>query len=411
VPLQPVPLLYHRAIVGHLRAQEAALWSWFASTRKRLEEADAVRLDLLKSTYRLEPQAQPKLYDLANAVRERVGLSCSVTLYQAQTGQALNAALAFLPGEAHVILAGPLASVLSENELRAVLAHELAHYLLYEDDGGAYLVASDLLRSLSADAATGLTASESARLYSLWTEIYADRWAFHVSGDVTASIAALIKIETGLTEVSAESYLRQADEIFARGHVQTDNISHPETFIRARALRLWAEQGDAAHPEIERMIEGGLNVHRLDLLGQARAADLTRRFLQMLLKPKWFQTEPLLGHAKRFFADFTVDDDVASGAAPSPPAPLPLSTGGEGSNGDGSLRDYLCYLLLDFTTVDRELGDVALSAAIVLARRLGIDKRFAELAQKELALGKKAFAKIDKDAEAILARTEAAHAS
>jgi hypothetical protein len=75
------------------------------------------------------------------------------------------------------------------------------------------------------------------------------------------------------------------------------------------------------------------------------------------------------------------------------------------------LRDYLCYLLLDFTTVDRELGDVALSAAIVLARRLGIDKRFAELAQKELALGKKAFAKIDKDAEAILARTEAAHAS
>ena len=56
--------------------------------------------------------------------------------------------------------------------------------------------------------------------------------------------------------------------------------------------------------------------------------------------------------------------------------------------------------MLDFVTVDRDLGDVALAAAIVLARRLGIDKRFAELAQKELTLGKKAFAKIDKEAEA-----------
>ena len=64
--------------------------------------------------------------------------------------------------------------------------------------------------------------------------------------------------------------------------------------------------------------------------------------------------------------------------------------------------------MLDFATVDRDLGDVALSASIVLSRRLGIDKRFAELAQKELTLGKKAFAKIEKDAEAILAKTEAA---
>ena len=139
---------YHRAVVAHLQAAEPGLWHWFASTRKRLEEADAVRLDLLKSTYRLEPQAQPKLYNLANAVRERIGLTCNVTLYQAQTGIALNAALAYLPGEAHVILAGPLANVLAENELLAVLAHELAHFLLYEESEGAYLVASDLLRAL-----------------------------------------------------------------------------------------------------------------------------------------------------------------------------------------------------------------------------------------------------------------------
>lgn len=399
--LSPVPMPYHRAIAAHLQATEPGLWRWFTSTRKRHEAADAVRLDLLKSTYRLEPQAQPKLYDLANAVRERLGLGCNVTLYQAQTGTALNAALAYLPGEAHVILAGPLANVLTETELRAVFAHELAHFLLYEESDGVHLVASDLLRALSADAAAGPAASESVRLNSLWTEIYADRWAYHLCGDATATIAALIKIETGLAEVSAESYLRQADEIFAQASAATENISHPESYIRARALRLWAEQGTQAQAEIERMIEGGLDLHRLDLLGQARAANLTQRFLQALLRPRWYQTEAVLAHAKRFFADFVIQPDVINDA----------SLKSELDRGDSSLRDYCCYLMLDFATVDPDLGDVAMSASIVLARRLGIDKRFAELAQKELTIGKKAFTKIDKDAETILARTEAAQPS
>jgi hypothetical protein len=397
----PSPLPYHRSIVAHLQTEEPGLWKWFASARKRDEEADAVRLDLLKSTYRLEPASQPKLYDLVNGVRERLQLTCNITLYQAQTGAALNAALAYLPDEAHVILAGPLATVLAENEIRAVLAHELAHFLLFDECKGDYLIAADLLRALAADPAAGVAASESTRLYSLWTEIYADRWAFHASDDVLATIAALIKTETGLSEVSAESYLRQADEIFAKSNVRTDNVSHPETYIRARALRLWADKGDEAQADIERMIEGGLDLHRLDLLGQKRAADFTRRFVQTLVTPRWFRTEAVLAHAKRFFPEFACDDS----------APDDAWVKAELGRGNESLRDYCCFLMLDFVTVDRDLGDVALSAAIVTARRLGIDKRFAELVHKELALGKKAFNKIDKEAESVLARTEAAQQS
>jgi hypothetical protein len=398
---QPGPLPYHRDIVAHLKAQEPGLWQWFASTRKRGEEAEAVRLDLLKSTYRLDAQSQPKLHELAHGVREQMQLTCSVTLYQAQTAGGLNAALAYLPGEAHVIFSGPLANVLSETESRALLAHELAHFQLYEDHQGDFLVASDLLRALAADAASGAVASESLRLYNLWTEIFADRWACHVSRDLPATIAMLIKTDTGLSEVSAESYLRQAEEIFAKSAVQADHITHPEPYIRARALRLWTEQGEAAHAEIARMIEGGLSLQRLDLLGQKRSATLTRRFLQVLLHPQWFQTDGVLAHARRFFPDFTV------AAATSATDDIKL----ELDRGDESLRDYLCYLMLDFVTADRDLGDVALSAALVLSRQLGLDKRFAELAQKELSLGKKAFAKIDKEAEALLARTEAVHTS
>jgi Zn-dependent protease with chaperone function len=397
----PTPLPYHRAIVSHLQNTEPGLWSWFASTQRRLQEADVVRLDLLKSTYRLELHAQPKLYELAGAVRERIGLTCSVTLYQAHAVGALNAALAYLPGEAHIILTGPVATVLSENEMRAVLAHELAHFLLYEENDGAYLIALDLLRALAADPATGPVASESARLYGLWTEIYADRWAYHVCDDMKSAIAALIKTETGLSDVSTESYLRQADEILAKAASATNGMTHPESYIRAHSLRLWAEHGGEAEAEIERMIEGGLNLHRLNLLGQARAAHLTRQFLQTLLRPRWYQTEAGLAHAKQFFADFAIPAEMTDDAF----------LKAELDRADSSLRDYFCYLMLDFATVNRDLGDVALAASIVLARQLGIDKRFAELAHKELTITKKNFAKIDKEAEAILATTKETEAS
>jgi Zn-dependent protease with chaperone function len=395
LPQPPQLLPYHGAIVAYLQSEEPALWKWYASTSKREEQAEVVRLDLLKTTYRLEAESQPRLYELGNELRERLQLSCEITLYQAQQGNGLNAALAYLPGQAHVILTGPLTSVLSEQEMRAVLAHELAHFKLLDESERAQLIAADLLRALSVDPLASSAASESLRLLSLWTEIYADRWACDVCADVMTAIAALLKTSTGVGEVHPESYLRQAEEIFAKTTVQTEQLSHPEPYIRARALRLWTEQGEAAHAEIQQMIEGGLDLQRLDLLAQKQTAHLTRQFLQLLLEPRWFQTGPVLAHAKQFFADFSIEEK---------PGECALKTAL--ANGAPSLRDYFCYVMLDFVTVDRDLGEVALARAILLAQRLEIGERFQELAQKELVLGKKAFAKILRESESIVAKTE-----
>ena len=197
--------------------------------------------------------------------------------------------------------------------------------------------------------------------------------------------------------MSAESFLRQAEEIFAKSRVQANQATHPESYIRARALRLWMDQGDVALNEIERMIEGPRRLGQLDLLGQRQLAGRTREFLQALLAPAWFHTESVLGHARRFFPDFTTSD----GKLDEP------RWQEERTRFDASMCDFLCYLMLDFVTVDRDLGDVALAAALVMSRRLGLHDRFAELAVKELALGKKAFAKVDKEAETLLAKAEA----
>ena len=389
--LQPLPYLL--AMRDFLKTEEPELWHWFSSNQVRAEHAEAVRLDLLKSTYRLEPGTHPQLYDAAAEVLTKLALQAPVTLYQAQSSAGLNAGLAFLPGEVHVILVGPVLNTLSPGELRAMLGHELAHFLLLNEGGGEFLVVSEVLRALSNDAAAHPCHLESSRLFSLYTEIFADRGAFGVTGDALVCVATLVKLETGLTEVSAADYLRQAEEIFRLGSVRANQLTHPEPYIRARALQLFADRGEESTGEIEHLIRGPLALDRLDLLAQQRVAALTRRLLDSLLAPGWFRTEAVLAHANLFFHDYT------PGAAAADEAALVKEIG----EADPALQDYFSAVVLDFVAVASDLEEAPLAAALVLSRRLGLEQRFAALAGRELGLTKKRLAQVGQDAERILA--------
>ena len=408
-PRIPSPLSYHRALVGHLKAEEPDLWKWFCSTKRREGHAEAVRLDLLKSTYRLEAGTQPKLYSAAEEVLGKYDLKVPVTFYQAQTGTGMNAALAYLPGEAHIILSGPIQTALSEVELLAVLGHELAHFIFFDKWEGEFLAATELLEALCNDAVAAPVHVETARLFRLYGEVFADRGALAVTDDPIAAITTLIKMETGLNEVSAESYLRQAEEIFSKGQVQANQLTHPEPYIRARALKLWADEGTKAMVAIKNMIEGTCRLDQLDLLKQQKVAETTRRLLAYFLAPSWFHSEPVLAHARLFFEDF-VPGQWGATSPHSPNVRSKVSDEDETSladeikNADPSVQDYFCYVLLDFVTVDRELLETALAAALVLGRQLDLTDRLAEIAQKELGIGKKQFGKIEREADVLVAR-------
>jgi Zn-dependent protease with chaperone function len=393
-PVALAPLPYQRTLLDYLKNEEPALWRWFAARRPADSAAESVRLELLKSTYRLEPASQPALYACAEDVQVRLGLHVPITFYQAQQAAAANAALAYLPGEAHIILAGPLLAQLSEIECRAMVGHELAHFLLCDGWDGDYRTAGEMLRALSQDAGADPAAAESARLFTLYGELFADRGAFAVTGDATATITTLLKLETGLAEVSAESYLRQAEEIFRQGAVQADGPTHPEPYIRARALKLWTDHGEAAAAEIERMIEGPLTFGRLDLLARRKVAQRTRRLIAGLLARPWLRTEPVLAHAHRFFDDFALADVAEN------PSLEDVQTE------DPGLRDYYDYVLLDFVAVARELEDLPLAAALVTGEPLGLADRLAELAVKELGLTKKHVTRVRQEAPTMLAQVE-----
>jgi hypothetical protein len=287
-------------------------------------------------------------------------------------------------------------SLLDVGEIKSVLGHELAHYHLWQWEQGELHIADRLIQAVASDPRAAECHEHTARHFQLYTEIFCDRGSFFVTGDINPVVASLVKIETGLTQVSPQAYLKQAEEIFTNGNVATEGLSHPEAFIRARALSLWQTQQQDAYPHISRMIEGAEAFDRMDLMGQTRMMKGTRLLLEQFIQPKWFQTPAVLGHAKLFFADFQP-------ATTKDAAVLDVF-----KSGDAKLREYLSYVLLDFVTADPELDEMPLAAALELSRHLEFDAQFEKLAAKELNLKVRDVRKLKEQAAEMLAKAEVA---
>jgi len=388
---------FQREVVAHLKAEEAEQWEWYSSNSFLEEYAKSARLELLKSCYRFDRDEQGELYELVDGVRDGLGIEVPVTLYQARSQGAMNAFLSFVPDEAHVVLEGPVQTTLSREELRATLAHELTHHLLWEQADRELLIADQMLGAMSNHPRAEISHLETARLFRIYLEVHADRGALAVVEDPLVVISSLIKVETGLTDVQAQGYLRQADEIFGQQQVKAQELTHPESYIRARALKLWADGGAEADGEVVRMIEGRLDLGNLTLLGQRRLSDLTRRVLMRFLEPEWLRTDALVAHARLFFPDLDPgsSEDVAEMAAQ-----IGAAT--------ASVGEYLSFVLLDLATVERSLDEAPLAAALRLAQELDLERVFLKRLGSELELAKPRIKKLQQLAPDILAEAAAA---
>jgi hypothetical protein len=390
-------LPYQEALAAFLQKEEVETWTWFASTEAQASYAESLRVDLLKHTYRLDPATYPDLAAAVTDAKAKLGLEVPVTVYQSQSNRELNAALYYLPGEAHIVLQGDVLQLLDPAELRGLIGHELAHYVLWSSSEGRFLLTDRIAQAMANDPRAEPSQVESARLMRLYTEIYADRGALQVTGEPLAVVSGLVKIHTGIRQVDAASYLRQAEEVFARGKIRTEGLSHPEAFIRARAIVLWAEGAPEVDAEIARMIEGEATLEKLDLLGQQRMTDLTRRWLRLFLRPAWFRTDAVRGQARLFFPDFDFATEEHSDA--------PLLA--ELRNASISIRDYFCYLLLDFCAVDPELELEPIRAAFVLTSELRWDDRLEALVVKDLKIKKREAQRLRAEIEVAIAAVEA----
>jgi hypothetical protein len=375
VKLDALP--YHANVAKHLRTDESALWAWFESDQFSTRYTEKTKLDLLKSTYRVTRADRPDIYTQVDRVREKLGLDMPATLYQHQGGSGeANAALIFFPDELAIMLMGNVSDLLDEAEMLALLGHEISHHRLYSLDGGQYFTAARFLEWCALQPGCEAAYLETDRLYRLHTEIFADMGALHVTADRDAVISCLIKVATGLKKVTPSSYLDQADEILKQYKQGSEGLTHPEMFIRAKALDLLTFDPPKLD-EVAALVRGPLDTKRLDLVGQSSLSALTRKLVDQILLHPFMRGEYTANLAERYFPGYAWPDavdasiDYAAGAS-------------EITAMAKTCHDFLAYVLLDFATVDPDGGEKALALTLNLSERLGLLQIYEPIARKEL---------------------------
>lgn len=387
-----LPLLfYHQQTADYLK-QQRSVWDYFANHQHKEEQLREFKTDLLKNTYKFDEETDAFLFEKVKKAKEKLNLSLPVFLYQAQHTEEMNASIVYLNNEAHIVFSGRILQLLNEEEQEAILAHELSHVQLYTQLEGEAEVADRIITAIANHTGSTPAHYETARLFKLYTEIYCDRGAYMVTGDYRSIISSLVKIATGLQSVNPDSYIKQAEEIFSTdAQTKTAGISHPENFIRARAIWLWHSMRHAAEPIIEQMIEGHTHIDELDLFKQQQLSETTRKLILLLLEPEWMKTAVTISLSKQYFGKLepgeTADRTI-----------LAEKTERMQSN----LQDYLAYILYDFATADKNLEDIPLGYCFYLADELKIEKAFANAVKKERKLTDKKTATLKKQVLASL---------
>jgi Peptidase family M48 len=373
-------LSYHQKVKEHFK-QQTKTWDYFAQAQKKEEQLVQFKKELLKNTYKFDPATESFIYDKIAIAKEKLDLqSLSVTVYQAQYTDELNASIVYLNHEAHIVFSGPVTKLLDEEELLSVLAHELTHIKLYSMLEGDLEVADRIITAIANNYNSEAAYFETARLFRLYTEIFCDRGSYSVLEKTAPVITSLVKISTGLEKVNAESYLKQAEEIFtAESEIKTNGFSHPENFIRAKALQLWHEKKETAEDEIIKMMEGISNLDQLDIFRQKELTQLTKDFLHLFLKPKWFQSTMVISQAKQYFSDFAWDEKAILGEK----LVEKIRTA------HPSIKDYLGYILLDFALVDTSLEEIPSGWAFQFAEDVQLKETYDAIIKKELKIGDK----------------------
>lgn len=378
------PLPYHRDVAAILEAEHPKAFA--ALVPSTAESTSTVHETLLRHAYRLDPAGHPGPHAAVARAAEALGVTVPVDLFAFEGTRGNNAELVFVRERPVIALSGDTLNLLDAPELCAVAGHELAHYVLWTADGGRHLAASRLLDAAETDARTDAEYLETARRLRLATELFADRGALVACGSLTTTLRSLLKVSTGLAEVDPDGYLRQAAEVdLSRPSAGT---SHPETVLRAWALQKWGQDGDGAEADIARALAAQLDLNALDILDQDRLRTVTQVLIGAVLAYEDMRTEDVVEHAGRFGVQ--VGDSAQLDLSVDELAP--------------ETRRYLAAVLLDFATVDAELGVHGLARMIRLARRSGLGTELDKLVATELGLSdrerSKVFARIDELARA-----------
>lgn len=377
--MQIPPFSFHVNLRDYFKKQTKT-WQWFADNEIVQAQTEEFKTDLLKNTYRLDNESEPNLYKLLDTAKFKLGINLPITIYQSQSIDN-NASIVIFNNEAHLVISGNILKLLTENELLALLGHELSHILLYTIEGGDFEVTSRIINTIANDHGSELYYHETARIFQLFTELYCDIGALKVCEDINTAITTLIKIHTGLEKVSAESYLKQTDEILERVEKGSAGESHPEIYLRAKAIQLYVDDKLEYESKIEKLIYGKKDISLLNLFSKLEVYNTTKDLVDIILKPKWTQSEHCVVLYKQYFKQFNIDSTAI----------LNEEIKAEIFDTKENMQNYYAYVMLDFALCDYELREPFLGLILDIAEQIGIEKNLKKIIMKEFKLSEKTF--------------------
>jgi Zn-dependent protease with chaperone function len=238
----------------------------------------ALRQLLLANSVKVGPRQLPEIWDVYQRALRTLDMPAEYDLYVTQWPMA-NAAV-FGSGRPLILLSSQLADLLEDDELWAVLGHELGHVLC---DHVAYttalLVLVQLGRGLPLVPGIPLRALRSVLLeWSRSAELSADRAGALACRDPLASCRTLMVLAAGLpaSRLDLDAFLQQAAE-YHEWDAGWDRLlrfaaerqaTHPYSVRRVAALTDWVHSG-----EYDRIL-GGAYIRRgtTDVRADADAA-------------------------------------------------------------------------------------------------------------------------------------------
>ncbi|MFE1784120.1 M48 family metallopeptidase [Streptomyces sp. NPDC059506] len=216
----------------------------------------SLRLLFLSDSVRVGEQQFPHLYDMLRDACYILDLEKVPQMYVVQDPRP-NAMCIGLD-EPVVVVTTALVELLDEEEMRAVVGHEVGHAL---SGHAVYRTLMEFLTGLAERVAWLPLGSIAFRaintaLYEWFrkSELSADRAGLLVGQDLQASMRGLMKLAGGnhLHEMNVDAFLAQAEEYESAGDLRDSVLKilsvlprrHPFTTVRAAELKRWAGSRD-----------------------------------------------------------------------------------------------------------------------------------------------------------------------
>ena len=395
---------FHCELTQTLRSMEPDTWNRLQQREKTELRYGWLKNEALKTASAILRNDAPEMYRGIDLACERLGVEEQVTASRVEGIETPSCQVIRVSDRIDLVLTGDVEELLNSNEFLALVGRQLGQVHLWQAQDGGVWVAEQILSTTCQEPNASESWHETLRLHHLYSEIYCDRWAYRAAEDFHAVVASIQKLSLDDALCEPATILDKVNKALGlAGSEATSDMALPDIpelpdiQIRALAIDWWYRGSEGFDEQLVDLVEGREDLSGLSLLKQGHWQRWTRDALVHLLKPAWRRTRLTLNHAGLFYSGNDLPESAQQSVE---------SLDRQIRSASESMREYACYLLLDFSMCDSQIKEVALAQALEWAQRWGCESLFQEIARRELRLRKSQVDALLNEAATILAEAE-----